>query len=437
MSTSGYLVYLQSHGSNTTGRIGLLDTGVADLALNANGTCVQDRITARLDCVNGNSACQNGGNPSYNPGDVCLQPGSVHPHGTLTSLTMCGTNSSIACTGIAASQLDSYRVYIDCQSLDANAAVRGFSEAVKAHSAVVVAEMQFQRGTRSGLCAAADAAFANGIVVIAANGDTNIDIPVPAAAACAIAVGGYDMNTKKRPPAMAGEVEGRLKPDLLGPTDYQAADAYPKVAQWLGGSSGATAMIGGAAILLRNWLDLQPVPAGVTPREYAGLTYAQLILAGPCDYNSACYSHGCGSNPKTGTTQGVGPIYLPPPEREPMFGAVPVGLGVDLIVQTVQESADRTSLEAAIWWPEPDFACQDPSGHSCQGGPVRRHSQINLVLQPSQGTAVSSTDGASVFQRATARMQPDNNRTWDVHIVVAQAGPNIAGQVVYWAVWAH
>ena len=123
MSTSGYLVYLQSHGSNTTGRIGLLDTGVADLALNANGICVQDRITARLDCVNGNSACQNGGNPSYNPGDVCLQPG-LGSSSWNTYITYNGQVETRALPVRASlqSQLDSYRVYIDCQSLDANAA---------------------------------------------------------------------------------------------------------------------------------------------------------------------------------------------------------------------------------------------------------------------------------------------------------------------------
>ena len=414
MGAAGYLAGLEGAGDFDHLRIALIDTGVSDLPPDQTRDFPRDQ---RYDCRSPGP----GARQLADTDDAGLANGRQAPHGTLTHATLKQT------TGRG---VDSFRVYGDDDLVDVDAVVTAFTKVISAQYPVIVVEVQEERGTLSCLCGAADTVFTNyDAVVVAASGDTP-EAAAPGCAACAIAVGAYHLHTPDydRVPGGGGQVAGRLKPDILGPTDYQAVAEYPDVAQWLGGSSGATALVGGAAALVRGWISAELQKHNRARENIAGHVYAYLILAGQQPWPFA---------PDCDRCLGAGVLRLPPPDGGVVFDKAVLNSGDNVILAHV-DCTNRSQLDAAIWWPEPDFGCTNPLSYNCEAHPGANHTSIFLHLEPPGGAPlVRSEDTSSVFQRATAFMPAGGGGEWKVRLTVDYMSPDTQEQEVYWAVWAH
>jgi hypothetical protein len=379
--------------------IGLLDTGLRFSHTLYN---TPSQISRRYDCVNGGGSCIQSGR-NYNPNDDCWN------HGTSTGSIITGNgNLGDAYRGVTAITLDSYKVYPNsCGGLSEAATLAAFQTAVSALDRVIVAEMQGGGSDTSAISVAADNAFDAGSVIIAANGNNGpgaSTVNTPAIAHKVIGVGVVDvvtgvgasdpsLNYQSRGPAP----DGRVKPDILAPTNAEAASSASDTAlQVFGGTSGATPFAAGAAALLRNYL----INTFSIPLNDPGQVYAALILSGqkpgPFDNISGA---GVLRLPTNGTVW-VGKTTVSP------GGTVNIPLTL---------TAGFQFFDGALWWPE-----------TATGG----HNDIDLSLIDPAGTArASSASSLSVFERARAA-GPLAGGTWTLRI---RGFSGTGAQTVYWA----
>jgi hypothetical protein len=361
----------------TSGWIGLLDTGVR-----STHTLLSHAAWLR-DCVNGGSDCNTG---ALNTDDDCWNHGTS----SMSELTA-NTNLGDANRGITGISVDSFKVYT-CSGLSAAASVRGFQAAVAALDRVIVAEIQDTGGENGSIASAADAAFSAGAVVVAANGNFGSGastVRSPGNARRAIGVGAEDVNSLllQSYSGRGPTADGRTKPDILGPTNVNAAsNASSTALQLFTGTSSATPNAAGAAALLRNFVR------GSTFEIDPGQINALLINAGRQTIGSA-YDQ----------DNGAGFISLPV-NGHIWWGWVTAATTSGSVVDVpigVSGSGGR-ALTVTIWWPE------------AIGG---SHNDVDLnVLRPDGSYAAGSVSIASVFEKTQVPSGSLSDGTWIVRI---------------------
>jgi hypothetical protein len=364
----------------TSGYIGLLDTGVRESHTVFNGP---DHIAIAQDLTG-----------DGNPGDQC-------DHGTASAAEITG-NSNLGANwrGVSGIKVDSWDVFGDnCRSASAHV-VKGFEKAVALADKIIVAEVQNGAGEASSTSQAADAAFDAGSVVISANGNYGPaagTVKSPGNAHKSIGIGAADlqsdalMNYSGRGPAP----DGRIKPDLVFPTNVETARASSNTAMGsFGGTSAATPIAGGAAALLRNWMR------GGTGSIDAGHVYSHMILGGQTTY------------PFNNNT-GAGPFQLGV-NGHAWWGKTSVLQNVQIDIP-INVTAGKTMIEGALWWPE------GTSGHN----------DVDLFLVAPNGTVRDWSDSVlSVFERAGVYSSVTPG-TWKLRI----KGYSVSayGQKVFWS----
>lgn len=389
----------------TSGRIGLLDTGVRS----SHTVFAKSSLGLLRDCVNGGPDCDAG--PGFNAEDDCWN------HGTSSAaIIIANAPQGSEFRGVTGITLDSFKVYPSsfngetCDgTFDPPIAVRGFQAAVAALDKVIVAEIQGDGSDRSALSLAADQAFDSGAVIIAANGN-NGPLPktvnAPANAHKAIGVGEIDVESQKQMPnqSRGPTRDGRYKPDIQAPTNTEtASNASNEAFQIFSGTSGATPYAAGAAALIRNWLALQTGSSVIDP----GQVYVQLILAGqqPYPFNNV---------------KGAGPLRLTI-DGDFWSGIVSVTNTQPIDIQLDVTDASATTLDGALWWPENPGPPSLPDVHN----------DIDLYLvDPTGMTQGVSKSKNSVFERARVA-GPIAAGVWILRI----QGIDVPGapQTVYWA----
>ncbi|TVZ41792.1 subtilase family protein [Alteromonadaceae bacterium 2753L.S.0a.02] len=375
----------------TSGYIGLLDTGVR-----SSHTLFQSpsNLSFHWDCTDG--TC----NSNPNPDDDCWN------HGTSTAAIISGNNNlGNATRGVTDITLDSFKVYpASCGGLSTTASVAGFQRSVQVLDRVVVAEMQGGGSSNSAISLAADAAFDAGAAVVSANGNNGSGnspgtVNTPGNAHKVLGIGAYDVTTGayKDYTSEGPASDGRIKPDLIAPTDsITASNTSSTATRTFTGTSGATPFAAGATALMRNFLLDILGTSSVDP----GQVYSAMILTGQQAY------------PFT-NTQGAGKIVMP------LNGNIRVGNANIVDNQNYEISisvgSGKSKFEAALWWPESE---------------TQTHNDIDLyIIDPSGTTRDYSISSPSIFERATYSTGTLAQGTWKVRI----RGYNVTGtQKVYW-----
>lgn len=378
----------------TSGYIGLLDSGVRETH---SLLSAPSRIDLRFDCTVG--SCDPNGTTT-----------DVINHGTSSAAILAGNNNmTYTFRGVTGVMIDSYNVYGNVNNLNVNAAVLAFQEAVNWGDRVLVAEMQATEAVTGAIATAADNAFDADRIIVAANGNFGPNaatVRSPALAHKVIGVGAEDVvsTTLESYSGRGPTTDGRIKPDVLAPTNtLTASNAGDIATRVFSGTSGATPYAGGAAMLLSNWLS--------SNGPDAGYTYAMLVAFGNASAVNEAYNN----------NRGAGRIVLSPPSGASgagiFWGKVNVtpGLQVDI---SVPVPADRKNIDLAIWWPE-------SAGQA--------HNNIDLrLLNPSSAIVASSTGTPSIFEKVNQTSTTSlATGTWRVRI----NGTNVqtSPQTVYWA----
>jgi serine protease AprX len=394
----------------TNGWVSILDTGVRTTHELFKGTT--SPFLSVGDCVDGEIDCTGGTVPL----DV-----SVEGHGTASAAILAGTGgegtSHIAThQGVTTAQVDAFRVYRSSTSSPegefvGSAGLRGLQSATALLDRVIVCEIQdYTSSEASALCDAADAAQGAGAVVVAANGNfTGVPLGVPASARRVLGIGAIDVQfgTTTASQSYGRTTDGRNKPDLQARTATESAgNASDDDVYFLGGTSGAVPYAGGAAALIRNWMEYWR-GGPVDPGQVA----AHMILAGSLDSPFSADSR-----------YGAGEIQLPS-DGWAYFGKVEVSEAYpEVKVPLVIHWPDIANVEVALWWPETTRLTED--------GVANTHNDIELELLDDAGTPVAKGNTPqSVFERARAAVTTSSG-TWTLRIY--RKSLNDSPQTVFW-----
>lgn len=393
--------------------IALLDTGTAITAGGVPTHTLFDPPTQIVgyDCVNGTSSnCTAGIN--LNPRDDCWNHG-ISSTGILTGNNSLGDDYH----GVTNFVVHSFKVYdqngtgTGCTVLNGTqlglnvaAAQRGFQAAINLGIEVIVAEIQDWKG--SVLTTAADNAFNAGCAVIAAAGNAGPNagtVRSPGEAHKAIAVGAVDYLTlaTETYSGRGPESDGRIKPDIMAPTNtWTASNTGFTALRSFGGTSGATPY-GGAAASLFWWTGT----GGFGSPSIPGVIYAQLINYG----NNV-------TNPTSNNNIGAGLIQLQNGQQDEWWGEMDITNGLTLILNLT--IYNRNQIDVSIWWPEP----------------TTTHNNIDVRLRNPSGTTVASSLSVnSVFEKLRYTSFPLTNGGWTARFT----GTSVSGtQKVYYAVRA-
>ena len=133
--------------------------------------------------------------------------------------------------------------------------------------------------------------------------------------------------------------DGRIKPDVQGPTRVECASAPSNNAlRVFEGTSCSTPHIGGVAALLRNWVISNSQGISVDP----GQIYAYMIL--------------CGQKPfPFDNSSGAGPFTMPPLNGFTKWGKTEVSDGETVDIPLTLTGSTLNTLDGALWWPETGF----------------------------------------------------------------------------------
>lgn len=395
----------------------------------------------------------------------CTQPDCRYPdapsdrsasgHGTSSAAILVGfqnqneSGPNFCQRGLTRTHVHSVNVYGEpgtCSApdpgLDRAAVLRTFELGHAGSGLTTVCEMQALGDDQSDIAAAAAAEYQAGVIMIAANGNCGSGCTPGTAGPClvdcfakapanspwVIGVGGYHVLDATRAASSshcAGTASGRIKPDLLTPSNTYVAgnlndtDYHPYT-----GSSGSAPYAGGVASLLRNYIEdymyrrermmnLGLEELGAEPID-PGHVYAALLVCGPDTWSAS----GAGFDPR----RGVGPLTLPEFQFTSWFSKtfVTPTSGVDVTLDLTGLGASR--VDAAIWWPDARV----------EG--TFMHSVVELRLDGPDGAHAESLHPTSVFQR-TGRAAVDG--VWTMHIDPGGLPAGLDAQAVYYAVIAR
>jgi hypothetical protein len=375
--------------------IGLLDTGVrlSHQHLNSSGA-----ITSLHDCVNGTGANCTGNN---------LDSSDFLNHGSASASALIGnSNFGNDNRGVTPRYLDSYRVYSNSTQLDVpDAVVRAFEAAVNFNNRLIVANVQNQTPDNAMIATAADRAFDRSAAVIAPTGNQGPDtssVTSPGVAHKALAIGAVQVNNifylKEKSGRGPTPNDGRTKPDLLGPTEYNAASSASDTAFMLyTGTSAAAPAAAGASALMRSFLK--------NPNSfefYPGYLYASMLAYGQ-NFTSPAFDNDHGAGLINCPTNG----FI-------TYGAVTVNPGATVNVP-ISVATPVTSIDVAIWWPE---------------SVTQTHNDVDMFLMdPSSVMQGGSTSSAGVWEKTRVATNLVAG-TWTLMI---KAFTVSAPQTVYWS----
>jgi serine protease AprX len=403
ISNGRALIQSDSFFSRTGNWMGLLDVGTRrthTLLLNP------DRIGFWMDCYNGDTpGCLLGSNLS--PGEPSGTSCTTHGHGTPVASILAGnTNLGNDYRGVTQNIIDSWRVYNNNCGYNEAAGVRGFEAAVAAGDYIIVAEIQSNTSPTGATSLAANAAFDAGSMVVAAAGNFGAfpnSVRSPGNAHKALAIGGIDTITQVLYPdgGRGPTSDGRIKPDLVAPTNVHTASKTSDTAvtpSFFGGTSAATPFAAGLAASVRNLMR------GASPTIDPGQVYAYMIMGG----DLVPFNNEVGAGlakavviPSTGVLWGF--VTLTP--QQPVVN-VPHPMGTP---------SSTKPFKAAIWWPVVPGA--------------NRRVELRLV-KPDGTVWRSSTHATSVFQKVGNTSTTSGAGNWTLRIT----GVNIpASTKVYWA----
>lgn len=341
-------------------------------------------------------------------------------HGTASAGTLAqiaalavGTDAGKRPPGL---HIESFKVDYKGAGLDQATAARAIARAAVERFPVILVELQPPTGANSLIAKAANDAFDAGSVVIAANGNTagrrrlpsgkwqehGGTLCAPAVAQRAVGVGATHWRTKRRDTTSTfGRDGGRLKPELMALTGFNApsngGDEYSAFLQ----TSGAAPYVAAAAASIRQWLWHHA--RVVDP----GHVYAWLMMCGLSPFHQTK-----GFNEK----QGCGLLSLPT-TGSVWWGKVEADAAVEIELPIDVDTATAGMLlRGAIWWPER------------RGQP---HTPVAMrILDPSGAVCSVSQDPETVFQRADARIKRRAG-LWTIRLDVDTAP--VAPQTIYWA----
>jgi len=350
-------------------RIAMFDTGTF-----AKHKLLADpgQIDLWRDCVAGGTDCDTGD---------ALIPEDIFGHGTATAAILVG-NSSMGpdFRGVTNAVLDSFRVYrisddTGLCEVDLDAARRAF-EFVIADVAdhLIVAEIQDSFDDLGSLALLADQAFRQGYIVVAANGNDSRGKKVrsPALAHCAIGAGAFGLDTWTTTATQCSgpTADGRIKPDVQGPTGtFSATNTGIEDTAAYGETSGATPFVAGAAALI--WRRLDHASGFTEP----GHVYTQLILFGNA------------TSPFVDAAKGAGRLAL---STDGTLDQTKLEVDDQEVEDFPIEIPALTSrLDAAIWQPE-----------EAVGGDVHNTIALSLIDPMGIERAAGQCD-TSVFQRCS------------------------------------
>jgi hypothetical protein len=302
-------------------------------------------------------------------------------------------------------------VYGEDDVSQTDAAYDAMQLSVERGNQVILAELAETTPDVVDLAAAAEAAYDAGVVVIAPDGnDLTLGPASPANARRVLAVGAYDADTGDwwDEQAWGQTTDGRVKPDLIAPSNSETAANAQGNLHNFGGTSGAAPYVAGAAYLVRNWMALNSEDP-VDP----GQVYAMLILSG-----DEVGPFG------TGTKTGAGRVRLPG-SGTCWWGKVWVSSAVRYVDVPIDVPSGTVRVEAALWWPE--------STAVVAGATVDTHNDVNLELwSPSRSLSGSSRSVDGVFERARVDAAAGLDAgQW--HLRVKAETIRTGAQWVYWA----
>ncbi len=374
------------------GTIGLVDQ-LPDL----KHDLVKSRVTSARDCLL--STCPIDPDPTA----------SFCNHGTKSAAVLSGDATLDRNRGVTAFPIHAWSVFENgtfqgqrvC-NLRKHAVLRALAQ-VHVLADVVVLPFQMPAGASNRhdhvVAVLADKAFDAGAVVIAAVGNGgNKPKVVPGLAHKVISVGGHVGGASIMTNNGGVSEDGRGKPDVLAPTNKSIEGLLLPFTH----SSGATAFAGGAAALLRIWLEKY---GGSTD---PGQTYAYMILSGQLATQDATTI--------TDNRVGAGRLRLPTDGRV-WWGKIAVKRREQVGILLKVPKNDANAFDIALWWPE---GAADP------------HSDIDAYLIDETGHArASGRLKGSVFERARHPDPPDPG-DWKLCIHGFDVEDN-KSQTVYWA----
>lgn len=387
------------------GIIALFDTGVNPQHDLLKGS---ERVTVFYECT------PEGCEPRETQEDL-KPPG----HGTASAAILTGESDAWpGQEGVTRATLHSYSVYSvnDTGGLQVNlpAAAHAIALAALGQATVLVAEIATTSGGPGALSMSVGEAFEYDQAVVVANGNNGTSLYSPADATHALGVGAYcpisDLYVNEYVHGATGD--GRWKPDLTAPTSLHTARKSPNNAMGVyEGTSGATPVVAGAALLLGNRM------ANGSGAVRPGNLYAALLLAAETDAHQI-----------TGS-EGAGRVRLPQ-DGALYWGSFDVKQSEAWEIPIEIETDGDVQIEALIWWPQPGDTPYAETGAALQ-------SDIDLALLDPSGNAVAeSASWHEVRERVTGDVPPGSaGKWWTVELYGYGVPAEL--QEVYWAVWVR
>ena len=398
------------------GRIALIDSGLrgshpelqgARISLQANCYACSDLCPCDAPPAPGTTACRD--EVFSIPTTLPIDDDSGFGHGTSTAGILVGTS-----IGITDAELYSYRVG-RCDSaptcnpiMCVDGAIRAMQGAIQMGLRFIVAELEDPSPPYAAMSRAADNAYIAGAVFVSAIGNAESEPGcAPGNAHLSIGAGAYELGSPGVYSSSHGPtIDGRHKPELLGPTGTLAPINYNDVLVEYDGTSGSTPYVAAGALVIRNL---------ILPRaKDAGATYAAMIACGD-------------DNEPFADDAGAGRFKLPRGAAL-VFGKIRMKDGcvkIPLAPPAMPPIPWNGRVSAALWWPEHWL-------NDLVTGPGGGHSDIDLEVWDGNGALIGrSDDRAASFERTSGMMVRPAGSYLRIRAVALPHG----AQTVYWAAW--
>ncbi|MBV1862459.1 MAG: S8 family serine peptidase, partial [Nannocystaceae bacterium] len=268
----------------------------------------------------------------------------------------------------------------------------------------------------------ANDAFVTGAVVIAATGNSgaegNESVTAPGSAPNVIGVGaitesGDVPDYSGRGPSYIG---GRVKPDLLGPTDVTTACASSaSCGDVFGGTSAASPMVAGAAAQILDVFDSAGGFDTIDPQLVPGTIYSTLIGFGtPLSGGATAGSFN--------NTEGAGVLDLGKTScARWRWGTISLGEG-EIESREINIVTSTNNVRVAAWWSD------------APNGADLGHREVELGFCKNGGCTVSAQSN-SVFQQI---VEPSiDPGTWEIRVQSPPSSPFGGDRIVHYFFYAE